>query len=261
MSVLQNISLNKICPDEFIGFAYKENNCVKIYLRDDYDRLFVYAKDHCLYCRRNAVLYGITFADIGEPIDLVPESPHIDEFFSKPLRVFNGGVVYCRPVNGKDCGTAGNLLRLWLSEVLMTNNVITDDLWHPVIIANACQYQCSEGMPTETGPRDVNFLKLFHGDDVRFNSTELIQRLRSYGSPCKIIVACTKGNTSFVKDWLRVHEKNIYANIHECSLRGCVEYSLMQNGISFVSVGHPCSWYNPKCRKVRKIKLLKRRRK
>ena len=137
MSVPQNISLNKICPDEFIGFAYKDGENVVFRLRVDYDRLFVYAKDHCLYCRRNADLYGITFADIGEPIDLVPESPHIDEFFSMPLHVFNGRVVYCRPVNGKDYGTAGNLLRLWLSDVLTTNNVITEDLSKNALVSSS----------------------------------------------------------------------------------------------------------------------------
>ena len=254
-------SPNKICPDEFIGFVYLKNKIVKIRLRDDYGFLFVHARYSFLYCLRMLALYGKTIADIGKPIDLVPESPHIDEYFSDPLLMFNGGEVCCRPTNGKDYGTAGNLLRLWLSEVLTNNNIITDGLWHPIIIANACQYQCSEGLPTTTGPRDVNFLELFYGDDVRFNFASLIQRLKSYGPPCKIIVACTKGKMTFVRKWLRAHNRNIYANIHECSFRGCVEYSLMQNGISFVSVGHPCSWYNPKCRRTRIIKLLKKTRK
>ena len=259
MSISKNISLAKICPNEFIGFASIKWRKKKFRLREDYYTLFVHAEDTFLYCQRMLTLYGKLVADIGRPIVVVLESPHVDEFFSNPLQVFNGGVVYCRPANGVARGAAGVLLKEWLSEVLVNTKALADGLLHPIIIANACQYQCSEGLPTRTGPRDENFLELFCGSDPRFNSTVLVQRLVSY-NPSKIIVACTKGKSSFIKAWLFAHNKGIFSNVHEFSLRGCVELALHQSCLFFVSVGHPCSWFKSNCRKVRNIQLLKRPR-
>ncbi|MCK9183407.1 MAG: hypothetical protein M0P13_11115, partial [Fibrobacteraceae bacterium] len=75
-----------------------------------------------------------------------------------------------------------------------------------------------------------------------------------------IFVACTRGNKSYIKEWLKKNRKEVYASIHETSLRGCVEHVLLQNDIKFVSVGHPCSWYKSSCRKPRKLKMLKKLR-
>ena len=251
---------NVICPDEFVGYAFIQNGKIQVIFRLDYDTLFVYAEDYGLYCRRMITSYGKTFADIGIPIVVIAESPHTNEFFDAPLLVFKGGKIYCRPTNGTTRGSAGFFIRTQLFDVLTNTEIITDNLWHPIIIANACQYQCSAGKPTEAGHRDRNFLTLFWGNITLFNATSLVHRLNLF-SPCKIIIACTKGNLSFVKKWLLKYKKHVFVCIHELSLRGCVEHTLMQNGIPFVSVGHPCSWHNPKCLQKREIRPLTRPRK
>ena len=255
-----DIHNNVICPSEFIGFAFVQNGKIQVIFRLDYDTLFVYAEDYGLYCQRMITSYGKTFADIGIPIVVIAESPHTNEFFDTPLQVFNGGEIYCRPTNGTTRGSAGFFIRTQLFDVFTNTETITDNLWHPIIIANACQYQCSAGKPTEAGHRDRNFLTLFWGNITLFNATSLVHRLNLFSS-CKIIIACTKGNLSFVRKWLLKYKKHVFVCIHELSLRGCVEHTLMQNGIPFVSVGHPCSWHNPKCRQKRELSPLNRPRK
>ena len=251
---------NVICPDEFIGFAFVQNNKVQVFFRPDYSTLLVYAEDSLLYCQKTITSYGKTLADIGIPIVIIAESPHTNEFFDTPLQVFNSSEIYSRPTNGSSQGTAGFFIKTLLSDVLSNTEVITDNVWHPIIIVNACQYQCSAGRPTETGLRDKNFLTLFWGNISRFNATSLIHRLSLY-IPCKTIVACTRGGKSFIRKWLLKNKKQVFISIHEFSLRGCIELALMQNKIPFVSVGHPCSWHNPKCRHKREVAALKRLRK
>ena len=199
------------------------------------------------------------YNDLGNPILFITESPHVAEFLSEALHCFGGRVVYSRPVNGSDNGTAGYLWWEYLPKVSEALDIVKDDKWHPIIIVNAVRFQCSEGLPTEDGPRDRNFMKLFFSQDNQLSASYLIQAIKLL-KPYKVAVACTRGNKSYIKEWLKKNRKEVYASIHETSLRGCVEHVLLQNDIKFVSVGHPCSWYKSSCRKPRKLKMLKKLR-
>ena len=251
------IDPDRVCPNELIAFAKKVDSGIEVRFRSDYDTLFVDAKYWLQYCKAKAVLNKLAFSDIGMPITLITESPHVDEFFEGALLCYKGGVTYCRPVNGKSYGTAGFLLRQWLPIVLDNVGAIADDMWHPIIIVNACPYQCSEGLPTNAGPRDENFLKLFLGCDNTLNHAYLVKCIKQY-NPCKVIEACTKGDARFIKKRLETNYSSVCKKILEKSLRGCVEYALCQSGILFESVCHPCSWYNSKCRRPRKVKKSSR---
>lgn len=244
------IASNRICPNEFIAFARKIDGIIHVRYRCDYGTLFVDAKYWLQYCNEKASLNDIAIIDVGVPIVLIPESPHVDEFFEDALLCYKGGVTYSRPINGKNNGSAGHLTQKWLPMVLDNVGAIEDDMWHPVIIANACPYQCSEGLPTKSGPRDENFLSLFLGSRASLNFSHLVNCIKQY-TFCKVVVACTKGNTQFIKGWLKSNCGLVDDAIREKSLRCCVEYALLRSGIPFVSVCHPCSWFDSRCRQLR----------
>lgn len=272
-------SPKQLCLDELVAYVRKNKGEVEFVFRFDYALQVVMATDWKLYTNMYKVQNHLSKCKIGDPIIFIPESPHKAEFFDDPMKCFNQPDVCCRPLNGKDVGSAGYLFRKYGAEMfakILADKVMDDSkigAWHPVIVANACRFQCSLGKPIVDNARDINFLSCILGNDPELNGDNLIKRIEDYSPHYLVVCACTMGglmlsdskghkkkDVSAINDWLISNSPDIYERVGEISLRGVVEQILQNAGVSFVQTTHPCLWYSSKYRVVRTVGKKSRKR-
>jgi len=139
---------------------------------------------------------------------MVIESPHIQEFVGEP-----------GPAKGK----TGKLIRKWL-----TNVVGTKYSSYGLLLANAIQYQCSLGKPTEC-LRDEVFEAVWSRD----GEEEFIARLAGMHRKGDVVLnCCTRGN------------------MRDSELRQAVQRAIFKAiiGCEPLRRTHPSSWYRKKNR-------------
>lgn len=263
--------------DELVAYVRRNGNDIDIVFRFDYDVQAVMGMDCDLYTRTYASQNNLGPHKIGNPIVFIPESGHKAEYFDIPMKCFEHPDVFSRPLNGKDKGTAGFLFkehcREMLALVMGKNKNPLDGCWHPLIVANACRYQCSLGKNIVDNTRDENFLKIMLSSNQEVNLENLVKRIQGY-HPYMVICACTKGgrmvldsngrkkkDMTFIREWLKNNAPDVYMRVGEISLRGVVELALRKANIDFVCVPHPCLWYSSRGLVVREPPKLKRLRK
>lgn len=275
----QLLNSNRLCLDELVAYVRMNKGKAEFVFRFDYASLVVMAIDWMLYTRTYKAQNHLDKGKIGKPIIFIPESPHKAEFFDEPMKCFNRPDVHCRPLNGTEEGAAGHLFRTHSPEMfakIIENEVINDSgtgPWHPIIVANACRFQCSLGKPIVDDVRDINFLTSMFGEDPELNDKNLIKRIKDYSPYHLVVCACTVGgqmavgakgrkrkNLSAIKNWLIDNAPDVYEQLGEISLRGVVEYFLQNAGIPFIRSTHPCLWFSSRFRIVRTVKKKSRKR-
>ena len=226
-SDLENIfSKRRFCNDECIGLAEKIGNDWCFKRRSDYNNLFILAEDWKKYYRNSAY---------DDPIIFVLESPHKSEFFKYGLKIFDKDEkTYTRPARGQTKRYFDENIESVLNNLNLPSSNVK---YHPIIIVNACRFQCSLGekITTKKQTREKNFKKLFEGDNDSLNKKSLKARVEAL-HPYALINSCTKG---YDEDYnLREHVGNVLSNC-------CCSY--------FRKTFHPASWRNPAFRGQRTI--------
>ena len=120
----------------------------------------------------------------NNPIVIVTESPHIDEFNKVNITDFTSNVpVNARPVNG----VTGQNIMQYLVGLLENERVKLLPGSYPIIVINAIQKQCSLGLDTKIS-RTKNFIRLWPNGknnlSIRFTGI----------TPTLVINACTIGD-------------------------------------------------------------------
>ena len=166
-------SLLKTCNDEIIGIVTVQNHNLNFRKTLEYDNKFVGLDAYQKYKEK-----------CQQPIILVIESPHVEEFKVHGVVDFISGLpTLSRPVNG----VSGDNIRIHLLALLKTVSNILGDGLYPVIVMNAIQEQCSKGVDT-CKFRTKTFIKLWPAKEAY-----LRDRLRMM-NPKIIINACTAGD-------------------------------------------------------------------
>lgn len=211
----------RFCPDEMIGYIKNESGKWVFTRRNDFTKQFVFATESKYYYKSDAKMSGA--------LVIILESPHKQEFLGKGLKVFRHKAkeIFARPANG--C-TKRNF-NTFINEVLKNISLPLDANKHPVIILNACCYQCSLGKQTKIY-RDRLFKRLFESTISKLNKRTLIKRIK-YIAPWQIINACTKGNNP------------------QYILREQIDNLLTNENIMFYKSYHPSSWRKP-CNRQRR---------
>ena len=204
-----NIRLNfsqKLCPDSYIG-EIKNNNGLGWTNTAAGNPV-----------NANTVVNYSSINKENNYLILILESPHFYEY----------------DINSKDAlgpaqGKTGNNIKNYLIDCLNTNNQIKGlfTKGYEVVVLNAVQYQCSQGIsPLKQGVRDKNFSH-FWGNGF---SNDLIDRINAFsnGNNNLIIVdACTR------KLKLKLVEPALSASLTH-----------------YIST-HPSSWWSPKNRYIK----------
>ena len=135
----------KTCPDEVFAVISVKDGKFKI--RSTKNRANTFYGLDSYFENKNK---------LNNPIIIVTESPHIDEFDIGDVYDWKTKeLVQARPVNG----ISGQNILQYLCEIL-TPSVHLSDGTYPVIIINAITKQCSEGKDTLIA-RTRNFIKLW----------------------------------------------------------------------------------------------------
>ena len=208
----------RLCPDEVIGFIENSNNIQwNFHRRDDYKNTFVFANDFNIFYKN--------LKNVGQPIVFVLESPHKSEFFAKGINTFaHNRKTFARPSNGY----TKRIFDKYVDEVLSNLAIPLNNEIHPVIIINACKFQCSLGKKTSLYRSRV-FKKFFEGSVLKCNKEDFNNRLKEI-APWYVISACTKGdNPRYI-------------------LRAAVDSAIQSNGFTYEKAYHPSSWRKPNYR-------------
>jgi len=219
--MIKIFSKRRFCKDEYIGLMeYKHGNWL-FSRRDDYDRIFVPAEEYNQACSGN----------VGQPIIFVLESPHKREFLKHGISIFNSSeFCYARPAKGY----TKTMFDRYVDTVFNTLGVPQSPLCHPVIIVNACRFQCSLGekIVRKNSERDKMFEMLFESDIACLNKTSLQERLKKL-NPYAIVSASTKGgNPNYI-------------------IRDKVDNTINACGLLYYKAYHPAGWRDPNHRKPR----------
>ena len=215
----------RFCPDEVIGVASNVGGVWHFERRLDYDDLFLPTTELNRYYSNSAY---------GDPIVFVLESPHKSEFFYTGVRVYNSQwPTFARPARG--------LTKRFFDEnvetILNAINLPASLKKHPVVILNACRFQCSLGekITRKKQLREEMFKNLFPGKIDSFNRKSLEKRINAL-NPFILINSCTKG---FDSNYNMRHEVDLV-------LQRC-------RSSYFCKTFHPASWRNPSYRTQRTI--------
>jgi len=209
-------SKRRFCRDEYIGLMRFKNEKWTFSRRDDYDEVFVPAEDYSLACKE---------PNMGEPIVFVLESPHKSEFFKRAVSTFNSNESsHSRPAKGY----TKTMFDRHVDTVFNNLEIPQSSLCHPVIILNACRFQCSLGkkIVRQNSDRDRMFKLLFESDIACLNKSSLKKRLQEL-HPYAVVSASTKGGNP---DYI-IREK-VDDVINNC-------------GVLFYKAYHPAGWRNP----------------
>ena len=198
-----------------------ENGNWKFSRRNDYNSVFVPAENYNQACSDN----------VGQPIIFVLESPHKREFLKEPISIFNSSeLCYARPAKGY----TKTMFDKHVDIVFNALGVPPSPLSHPVIIVNACRFQCSLGekIVRKNSERDKMFEILFKSDIACLNKTSLQERLKKL-NPYAIVSASTKGgNPNYI-------------------IRDEVDNAINACGLLYYKAYHPAGWRDPNHRKPR----------
>ncbi|OLQ88274.1 hypothetical protein BIY22_08910 [Vibrio panuliri] len=197
----------KNCKDEVIAVIEVDDHGTSIRRTKNYDSIFVgldaYYKHKHVY---------------SNPIVIVTESPHIEEFKVNRVNDFMTGLpVNSRPVNG----VSGSNIMNYLIPLIDNSDINLENGKYPVIVLNALHQQCSLGVDTLIH-RTKNFLKLW-----KSHRKFLESRLKTI-QPTIVLCACTVGDF-YLKDGTKAYGSgrevfsNNFANLltEEFSLKPC----------------------------------------
>ncbi|MBV4428302.1 hypothetical protein [Clostridium tyrobutyricum] len=165
----------KVCSDEVIGLITIKNGSSIFVKRSDYSSVFLKPKDFTEYYKSDNMNFDF--------ICIILESPHKDEYnIINDLKSYDGESMVYRLANG----ITGRNIEEYINKVI-TNETDIEDGIYGLLIMNAIQYQCSQGINTKFY-RDRFWIYYW----LHCGKKYFIERLRKY-SPKYILNCVTLG--------------------------------------------------------------------
>lgn len=163
----------KTCQDEVIAVIEVRRGIISIRRTKEYNTRFVSIDALLKYENK-----------YNSPVIIVTESPHIEEFKVSGVTDFiSKKPIKARPVNG----VSGQNIMNHIVQLLNDSKISFNDGNYPLLVINALQEQCSEGVEPKV-KRTKNFITLWSA-----KKQSLVNRLNMI-SPALVLCSCTIGD-------------------------------------------------------------------